>query len=137
MFQKTIQIQTTQGLQDITSCVQDALVESQATTGIVVVFCPHTSCSLLLNENTDADVQTDLETFFAELVPQHHSLYKHAYEGLDDMPAHIKVALTQSSLSIPFFENKLQLGVWQGLFLWEYREQPKERTIIVSILTGK
>lgn len=98
------------------------------------VFVPHTSASLILNENWDPDVQTDLQAFFRRLVPDGDRLFVHDAEGPDDMPAHIRTALTQSSISIPILNGKLGLGSWQGIFLWEHRIAPHQRKVIVSCL---
>lgn len=137
-FQTELSVRTTgRGLVDITKDIEKAVAEagqkSGAKTGLCNVFVPHTSASLLLNENWDPDVQTDLESFFARLVPDGDKLFIHTAEGADDMPAHIRTALTQSSVSIPIAHGKLATGTWQGLYLWEHRVVGHHRKVIVTI----
>jgi secondary thiamine-phosphate synthase enzyme len=110
----------------------NAAVKAAGPATVCNVFVPHTSASLVLNENWDPDVQADLQSFFRRLVPDGDSLLIHDAEGPDDMPAHIRTALTQSSVSIPLVNGKLALGSWQGIFLWEHRTAPHERSVIVS-----
>jgi secondary thiamine-phosphate synthase enzyme len=98
--------------------------------GQLTVFCRHTSASLLIQENADPTVLGDLERFFEKLAPEGRGLYRHESEGPDDMPAHLRAALTQSSLTIPFADGELLLGTWQGLFLFEHRRAPHQREII-------
>ncbi|WP_281983930.1 secondary thiamine-phosphate synthase enzyme YjbQ [Thalassorhabdomicrobium marinisediminis] len=102
-------------------------------TGVLTLFVRHTSCSLLIQENADPEVQTDLAAFFARLVPpaDHPSMayLRHTYEGPDDMPAHIKAALLPTSLQIPVVDGRLQLGTWQGIYLFEHRAAPHVRTV--------
>jgi secondary thiamine-phosphate synthase enzyme len=102
--------------------------------GLLTVFIPHTSASLLIQENADPDVLVDLNQFFNRLVPDGDSLFKHQSEGPDDMPAHIRSALTQTQLSIPVDENKPSLGVWQGIYLFEHRTHPHKRGIILHLI---
>ena len=97
------------------------------------VFVPHTSASLLLGENADPSVRRDLEAFMARLVPDGDPLYEHDAEGPDDMSAHIRSVLTQSSIVLPVIDGELALGTWQGLYLWEHREAPHERRVILSV----
>jgi secondary thiamine-phosphate synthase enzyme len=111
-----------------------AAVKAAGPATLCNVFVPHTSASLVLNENWDPDVQTDLQSFFNRLVPDGDSLFIHDAEGPDDMPAHIRTALTQNSISIPIVNGKLGLGNWQGIFLWEHRTSPHERRVIVSCI---
>lgn len=118
---------------DISNDIQALVTESGQPNGLCNVFVPHTSASLLLNENWDADVQTDLEAFFARLVPDGDKLFVHTAEGPDDMPAHIRTALTQSSISIPVSGGKVAMGTWQGLYLWEHRTAPHQRNVIVTL----
>lgn len=122
-----------QGTTEITDHVRDALRDSSLTTGTVNVFCQHTSCSLVLMENADPSARRDLEAFFAKLVPEDEPYFVHTAEGPDDMPSHIKMALTRSSETIPFADGRLLLGTWQGLFLWEHRDQPHTRRIVVTV----
>jgi secondary thiamine-phosphate synthase enzyme len=100
----------------------------------LTVFIRHTSASLLIQENADPDVPHDLEAFFKRLVPDGDKLFLHTAEGPDDMPAHVKAALTQSSLSIPIVSGRLVLGTWQGLFLFEHRRRPHTRTILLHAI---
>lgn len=102
--------------------------------GQLTVFCRHTSASLLIQENADPTVLDDLEAFFEQLVPEGRGLYRHRSEGPDDMPAHLRAALTQSSLTIPFADGALLLGTWQGLYLFEHRRAPHQREIILHVV---
>ncbi len=122
-----------QGLYDITHKVQAALGAYGADEAVVTVFLRHTSASLLVQENADPAAQRDLERWLCRLVPEGDSLYTHIEEGDDDMPAHVKAALTQTSLSIPFIDGKLALGTWQGIFLWEHRHAAHSREILLSL----
>ncbi|MEE9195223.1 MAG: secondary thiamine-phosphate synthase enzyme YjbQ [Alphaproteobacteria bacterium] len=105
-------------------------------TGLLTLFLRHTSASLLIQENADADVLRDLETFFAALVPDDPARYRHVTEGPDDMPAHIRAALTQTQLSIPVSGGALVLGTWQGIFLYEHRTAPHARKVALHLITG-
>lgn len=122
-----------QGLYEITHKVVDVLAGSGLDEGLVTLFVRHTSASLLIQENADPSVQRDLEHWLNRLVPEGDELYTHTAEGPDDMPAHIKSALTATSLSIPLVEGKLALGTWQGIFLWEHRHHRGDRQIIVNV----
>jgi secondary thiamine-phosphate synthase enzyme len=134
VLQQTLSIKTSgRQLLDITERLQALVRQSCVQTGLCQVFVPHTSASLLLNENWDRDVQTDLEAFFARLVPDGDRLFIHTAEGPDDMPAHIRTALTQSSITVPITAGKLATGTWQGLYLWEHRTAPHQRQVIVTI----
>ena len=135
LFQSELAIRTSgKGTYDLISQTQEALTSSGATSGICVVFCRHTSCSLVLMENADPSARRDLENYLDRLVPDDDPHFTHTYEGPDDMPSHIKMALTRSSESIPFRNGQLQLGTWQGLFLWEHRVQPHQRSIMITVL---
>ena len=103
-------------------------------TGLLTLYIQHTSASLLINENYDADVLMDMQAFFNRLVPDGDDLFIHTVEGPDDMPAHVRTALTQTSLSIPLLQGKLALGQWQGIFLFEHRHMPATRRIILHVL---
>lgn len=103
-------------------------------TGLLTLYIQHTSASLLINENYDSDVLVDMEAFFNRLVPDGDKLFIHTVEGPDDMPAHVRTALTQTSLSIPLIEGALALGQWQGLFLFEHRHLPATRRIIMHLI---
>jgi len=118
---------------DISDQTVQALQASGLENGSLTVFCRHTSCSLVLMENADPSARRDLENYLSRLVPENDPHFTHTYEGPDDMPSHIKMALTRSSETIPFANGKLLLGTWQGLFLWEHRTQPHDRSLIVSI----
>jgi secondary thiamine-phosphate synthase enzyme len=103
-------------------------------TGLLTLYIQHTSASLLINENYDSDVLVDMEAFFNRLVPDGDSLFIHTTEGLDDMPAHVRTALTQTSLSIPIIENKVALGQWQGIFLFEHRFEAMTRRVLLHVI---
>ena len=122
------------GTYEITNLVSDGLRESGFTNGIVSVFVQHTSCSLVIMENADPTARVDLERFMEELVPEDYPNFVHTLEGPDDMPSHIKMALTRTSEQIPFANGQLQLGSWQGLFLWEHRSAPHNRRLILTYL---
>ncbi|MFT3987249.1 secondary thiamine-phosphate synthase enzyme YjbQ [Aestuariivirga sp.] len=123
-----------QGLYDITGEVKKAARASGLSQGLVTVFCRHTSCSLIINENADPDVRHDLEHFLRRLVPENDPAYVHTIEGPDDMPAHIKTALTSTSLGIPLMGGALALGTWQAVYLFEHRSAPHSRHIIVQAM---
>ena len=126
-----------QGLYDITSQVVSEVSRCGIDDGLVTLFIQHTSASLLIQENADPAVQTDLHNWLNRLVPENDPLYTHVEEGPDDMPAHIKAALTAVSLSIPIMQGQLTLGVWQGIYLWEHRHrQGAERRLILNIQSG-
>ena len=121
------------GLVDITAEVA-ALVHGVAVDdGLCTLFVQHTSASLLIQENADSDVCKDLEAFFRRLVPEGDSLWTHTAEGPDDMPAHVRSALTQVSMSVPVVDGCLALGTWQGIYLWEHRRRGSQRTVLVHI----
>ena len=121
-------------LYDITPQVLNWANGLGLSTGLLTLYIQHTSASLLINENYDADVLVDMEAFFNRLVPDGDSLFVHTVEGPDDMPAHVRTALTQTSLSIPMMEGKAALGQWQGLFLFEHRHMHATRHIILHAL---
>jgi secondary thiamine-phosphate synthase enzyme len=121
-------------LYDITPQVLSWANSLGVSTGLLTLYIQHTSASLLINENYDSDVLVDMEAFFNRLVPDGDSLFIHAVEGPDDMPAHVRTALTQTSLSIPIIENKVALGQWQGIFLFEHRHLPATRRIILHVI---
>ena len=122
-----------QGLHDVTDSVRAAVRESGVREGLCTVFIQHTSASLVIQENADPSARRDLETFLDRLVPERASWFTHTAEGDDDMPSHIKSVLTQVSLSIPILDGKLALGTWQGIYLWEHRDRPTPREILVSL----
>jgi secondary thiamine-phosphate synthase enzyme len=123
------------GFHDITSEVRKAVTESGAAQGLCTVFLHHTSASLILCENADPDVRKDLEAFFARLVKDGDPLFQHDAEGPDDMPAHVRTVLTQNSLTIPIRNGTVDLGTWQGLYVWEHRTAPHRRRVTVSVLS--
>ncbi len=120
------------GTYEITDAVSGGLVESGLSEGLASVFVKHTSCSLVLMENADPTARVDLERFMEELVPEDYPNFIHTLEGPDDMPSHIKMALTRTSENIPFAGGRLQLGTWQGLFLWEHRSAPHSRKLALT-----
>ena len=122
------------GTYEITDSVSDALNESGLKQGIVSVFVNHTSCSLVLMENADPTARVDLERFMDDLVPDDYPYFVHTMEGPDDMPSHIKMCLTRSSENLPFSNGRLDLGTWQGIFLWEHRVAPHNRKLVITVL---
>lgn len=122
------------GLLEITRPVVDWVSEPGLATGLLTLFVRHTSASLLVQENADPDVRGDLDRFFARLVPDGDALFRHRDEGADDMPAHVRAALTAVQLSIPLSGGRLALGTWQGIYLWEHRVRPHRREIALHLL---
>lgn len=122
-----------QGLHEITEQVNHVISCSNVNEGLCTVFVQHTSASLIIQENADPSARRDLENWLNRLVPENDRLYTHIFEGADDMPAHIKSAITATSIAIPVMQNKLALGTWQGLYLWEHRKQRGQRTIIIHL----
>lgn len=123
-----------QGLIEVTGQVARVLADSGIQTGVLHLFCRHTSASVLIQENADPDVQRDLTAFFKRLVPDGDPLFIHTMEGPDDMPAHVKVALTQTTLTIPVAGGRMALGTWQGIYLFEHRRAPHTRKLLVHVL---
>lgn len=121
-------------LYDITQEVTQWAKQSGMQSGVLTLYIQHTSASLLINENYDADVLVDMEAFFARLVPDGDSLFIHTVEGVDDMPAHVRSALTQTGLSIPLLEGRVALGQWQGIFLYEHRLMPHSRRVLLHLI---
>ena len=122
------------GLHEVTREVTAWLAEQRVRDGLLTLFVRHTSASLIIQENADPDVQRDLESFFRRLVPEDNKLYRHTAEGPDDMPAHIKGALTQTQLSIPVSDGRLALGTWQGIYLFEHRHAPHRRELALHLI---
>lgn len=122
------------GLHEVTREIAAWLADQRVRDGLLTLFVRHTSASLLIQENADPDVQRDLESFFRRLVPENDRLYRHTAEGPDDMPAHIKGALTQSQLSIPVTDGRLALGTWQGIYLFEHRHAPHRRELALHLI---
>ena len=130
--QHRIQCQTTgRGFHDLTVQVQTCVPKNSD--GLCNIFIHHTSASLVITENADPEVHRDLERLIARLVPDGDQLFRHVAEGPDDMPAHVRSVLTQSSLSVPIKDGRLMLGTWQGIYLWEHRTSPHSRLVTVSI----
>ncbi|MCH2295359.1 MAG: secondary thiamine-phosphate synthase enzyme YjbQ [SAR324 cluster bacterium] len=133
-FQRELQINTRGGrLLEITSEVQCLVSESGLSEGVCHLFVRHTSASLTIQENADPTVLSDLEHFMNKLVPEFDPDYRHTIEGPDDMPAHIRSALTQVSEQIPVTGKRLMLGTWQGIFLWEHRRHGRQRKVVVNL----
>ena len=123
-----------QGLYEVTDEIAAWLADQPVSEGLLTVFIRHTSASLLIQENVDQDVLRDLETFFEKLVPEELHLYRHTAEGPDDMPAHIKGALTQTQLNIPVSSGRMMLGTYQGLYVFEHRRVPRTRELVLHLI---
>jgi secondary thiamine-phosphate synthase enzyme len=122
------------GLYEITNNVQSKIDKSGLRNGTVTVFVQHTSCSVIVMENADPTARDDLEEFFNRLVPEDADYFTHGSEGSDDMPSHIRMVLTRTSETVPIADGKMQLGTWQGIFLFEHRRTPHRRKIFVTIM---
>ena len=122
------------GTIEITGEVQDIVKRSGIRTGMATVFVRHTSASLVIMENADPSARRDLEEFFERLVPEETKWFTHTLEGADDMPSHIRMALTRTSETIPVIDGRMALGTWQGIFLFEHRRAPHRREIVVSVV---
>ena len=122
------------GLYDITASIIDWVDKQEIQDGLLTLLIQHTSASLLINENYDADVQKDLESFFSRLVKDGDKLFTHTIEGDDDMPAHIRTALTQTNLSIPIKSRKMLLGQWQGIYIFEHRYNEFDRKVKIHLI---
>ena len=134
MVTKPIEVRAPRrGLHDVTREVARVVASAGVKDGMCVLFIRHTSASLILQENYDPSARADLETFLDRLIPDGASWITHTLEGPDDMPSHIKAALTQVSVSIPIVGGALALGTWQGIYLWEHRDHPSVREILVSV----
>lgn len=123
-----------QGFYEFTRQARGFVDEQGVATGLLTAYVRHTSCSLLIQENADADVQTDLDGFFQRLVPEGMNWLVHTTEGPDDMPAHIKAALTQTSIGIPVIDGRPVFGTWQGIYLFEHRRQPHQRQVVLHLI---
>jgi len=121
-------------IKEITAEIARWAAQQGIALGLLTVYIPHTSASLLIQENASPDVRHDLDAFLRRVVPEDMSLYRHNDEGPDDMPAHIKSALTQTQLTIPVSDGRLQLGVWQGIFLFEHRASPHSRSLVLTLI---
>jgi len=124
-----------QGLHEITREVQAVVRKSNCREGLCTIVVLHTSASLLIQENADPSARHDLEAWLNRLVPENDALYTHTLEGADDMPAHIKAALTATTLSIPVVDGRLGLGTWQGIYIWEHRRGGAARNCLVNVMT--
>jgi secondary thiamine-phosphate synthase enzyme len=122
------------GLYEITAEIEGWVSEARIRTGLLTVFMPHMSASLTIQENADPDVRHDLNVFFARLAPEDSRLYRHTVEGPDDMPAHIRAALTPTQLSIPIEKGRVALGMWQGVYVFEHRAVPHRRTVLLHVI---
>jgi len=122
------------GLYEITDDVQSKIDNSGVRNGTVTVFVQHTSCSIVIMENADPSARRDLEKFFDRLVPENVEYFTHDAEGGDDMPSHIRMVLTRTSETVPVMDGKMQLGTWQGIFLFEHRRAPHRRKVLVTIM---
>jgi secondary thiamine-phosphate synthase enzyme len=122
------------GTYEISDRVESFVRESKIANGAITIFVQHTSCSLIIMENADPTARRDLERFFDRLVPENADYFEHESEGADDMPSHIRMVLTRTSETIPIIDGKIQLGTWQGIFLFEHRRAAHRRKIVVSIV---
>ena len=138
MFRQTLTRLTVstpgRGFSYLTSRIQSAVTQAGIHTGLCSLHLQHTSASLLIQENADPDVRRDFEAFFERLVPDGDSLFVHTIEGDDDMPAHVRTALTTVNLSVPVDGGRLCLGTWQGIYVWEHRHAPHRRTLVVPVI---
>ena len=134
MHHESLTIRTDgRGLIDISGEVSRWVTQSGIRNGLCHVFIHHTSASLLIQENADPSVQRDLERILARLIPDGDPVFEHDMEGPDDMPAHVRSALTQTTLTIPVTDGRLALGTWQGIYLWEHRHRPHQRHVTVTL----
>jgi len=122
------------GTYEITDKIEAAVRESEVENGVVTVFTQHTSCSLIVMENADPTARRDLEEFFDRLVPENADYFEHDAEGADDMPSHIRMVLTRTSETIPIVDGRMQLGTWQGIFLFEHRRASHRRKVVVTVM---
>ena len=134
VHQHILKVKTTgRGMINITPSINDILSQSKIDIGLCHLFLHHTSASLIICENADPTVQEDMEAFMQKIAPDGDSMFNHTLEGPDDMPAHVRTIITQSSLSIPITDNKLALGTWQSVYLWEHRLAGSERKITITL----
>lgn len=135
LTQTRLSIDTTpREIREITAEIAGWVAAQAPKLGLLTIYIPHTSASLLIQENASPDVRRDLDAFLRRIVPEDARLYRHNDEGPDDMPAHIKSALTQTQLTIPVADGRMQLGTWQGIFLFEHRAAPHRRSLILTLL---
>ena len=134
----TLEVRTRgKGLYPCTREVAQWVASTQAATGLLTIFIQHTSASLVIQENADPDVVLDLADFFERLVPENDPRYRHDTEGPDDMPAHIRSAMTHTSLSIPVIGGRMALGTWQGIYVFEHRSGPQRRSVVLHLIAAK
>ncbi len=132
---EVLQVRTSgKGTYEITEDVAAVVRQSAISAGTVAVFVQHTSCSLVIMENADPTARHDLERYFDRLVPENESYFQHTSEGADDMPSHIRMVLTRTSEVVPIAESRMQLGTWQGIFLFEHRRAPHRRRVVVTVV---
>lgn len=135
VHQSTLTLRTRgKGLHEVTDQIAREVQRSGIARGQVSIFCQHTSCSLVIMENADPSARHDLEGWFERLVPENDPHFEHTMEGPDDMPSHIKMALTRTSETVPIAEGRLLLGTWQGIYLWEHRAAAHSRRLVVTVL---
>ncbi len=135
VHQSTLTVRTAgKGTHDITDAVALEVKRSGIARGIVTIFCQHTSCSLVIMENADSTARRDLEAWLERLVPENDPHFEHTMEGPDDMPSHIKMALTRTSESVPVGNGRMLLGTWQGIYLWEHRRAAHSRHVVVTVI---
>jgi secondary thiamine-phosphate synthase enzyme len=135
IHQATLTIRTVgKGTQEITEVVAREVARAKIARGIATIFCRHTSCSLVIMENADPTARGDLEAWFERLVPENDPHFEHTMEGPDDMPSHIKMALTRTSETVPVGDGKMLLGTWQGIYLWEHRRAAHTRNVVVTVI---
>ena len=130
----TISTDRGRGTYDVTARLRSAVEGADVSDGLCSVFVHHTSASLLVNENADPQVRRDLDAFFARMVPDGDAIFGHTAEGPDDMSAHVRSALTLTSLNVPVADGRLDLGTWQGVFLWEHRAHPHRRKLTITVV---
>ena len=134
MHQDTIEVATNgRGMVEVTDAVRRVAAQAGMETGLCVVYCRHTSCSLVIQENADPSARRDLEDWLERLAPENDPRYTHTAEGPDDMPSHLRSAVTKTSETIPVVDGRLALGTWQGLFLAEHRARPHRRSLVVHV----
>ena len=135
VLNKSFAVLTTgKGTYEITDKIEAMVRESKIENGTVTIFAQHTSCSLIVMENADPTARRDLETFFDRLVPENADYFEHDAEGADDMPSHIRMVLTRTSEAIPIVDGRMQLGTWQGIFLFEHRRASHRRKVVVTVM---
>ena len=135
VLNKSFAVSTTgKGTYEITDKIEAMVRESKIENGTVTIFAQHTSCSLIVMENADPTARRDLEEFFDRLVPENADYFEHDAEGADDMPSHIRMVLTRTSETIPIVDGRMQLGTWQGIFLFEHRRASHRRKVVVTVM---